>query len=64
MHHMYIVGMDVDKLVSTVKILLYAGNSYINSPLVLITFGTIYLFFYGQSAGNSSSYKHATAIIN
>jgi len=44
--------------VFTVKILLYAGNSYLNSPLVFITLGTIYLFFFffdkelGQSAGN------------
>jgi hypothetical protein len=49
---MYSVGLDVDKLVSTVKISLYAGNSYINSPLVLITFGIICLLFDGQSAGN------------
>ena len=28
------------------KILLYAGNSFINSPLVLIMLGTIYLFFF------------------
>ena len=63
-HHMFTVGMDVDKLVSTVKILLYSGNSYINSPLVLVTLGTIYLLFNGQSVGNFSSYKNATAIIN
>jgi hypothetical protein len=52
-HHMYSVGLDVDKLVFTKKILLYAGNSYISGPLVLITLGTIYLNkFLGQSAGN------------
>jgi hypothetical protein len=49
---MYTVGLDVDKLVFTEKILLYAGNSFINSPLVLITFGIIYLLLNGQSAGN------------
>lgn len=52
---MYTVGLDVDKLVSTVKTLLYAGNFWINSPLVLIALGTICLLQYnltGQSAGN------------
>lgn len=42
-------------MVSTIKTLLYAGNSWINSPLVLIALGTIYLFQYnltGQSAEN------------
>ena len=56
-HHMYTVGLDVDKLVSTIKTLLYAGNSWINSPLVLIALGTIYLlhnYIAGQSAGNFS----------
>jgi hypothetical protein len=57
---MYTVGLDVDKLVFTVKILLYAGNSCINSPLVLITLGTIYLFK-RQSAGNFSFSTKATA---
>jgi hypothetical protein len=58
---MYTVGLDVDRdnLVFTVKILLYAGNSCINSPLVLITFGTICLLknrniLSRQSAGNFS----------
>jgi len=54
-HHMYTVGLDVDKLVFTVKILLYAGNSWISSPLAFIALGTIYLSQYyltGQSAGN------------
>lgn len=50
-HHMYTVGLDVDKLVFTVKILLYAGNFCISSPLVFITLGTIYLFS-GKSASN------------
>lgn len=63
---MYTVGLDVDKLVFTVKILLYAGNSYLNSPLVFITFGTIYLFFLvrklGQSAGNFGFSAKATAV--
>lgn len=57
---MYTVGLDVDKFVSTVKTLLYAGNFWINSPLVLIALGIIYLYFYkniitGESAGNFSS---------
>jgi len=60
------VGLDVDKLVFTVKILLYAGNSYINSPLVLITLGTIYLFYLikkiRQSAGNLSFSTKATVV--
>lgn len=59
-HHMYTVGLDVDKLVFTVKILLYAGNSCINSPLVLIALGTIYLFK-RQSAGNLCFSTKATA---
>ena len=60
---MYIVGLDVDKLVFTVKILLYAGNPYNNSPLVLFTLGKIYLFnILGQSAGNFSFSTIATAI--
>jgi hypothetical protein len=57
---MYTVGLDVDKLVFTVKILLYAGNSCINSPLVFIALGTIYLFK-RQSAGNLSFSTKATA---
>ncbi len=57
---MYTVGLDVDKLVFTIKILLYAGNSCINSPLVLITLGTIYLFK-RQSAGNFGFSTKATA---
>jgi hypothetical protein len=47
--------------VFTKKILLYAGNSYINSPLVLIAFGTIYLFK-RQSAGNLSFSTKVTAV--
>jgi hypothetical protein len=58
---MYTVGLDVDKLVSTVKILLYAGNSCINSPLVLIALGTIYLFK-RKSAGNFGFSTKATAV--
>ena len=68
-HHMYTVGLDVDKLVFTEKILLYAGNSYINSPLAFIAIGIIYLFlrtFYtarkGQSAGNFGFSTKATAV--
>lgn len=72
---MYSIGLDVDKLVFTyvnfifVKILLYAGNSCINSPLVFIfiAIGIIYLFYFftkgvlfckkikRQSAGNFST---------
>lgn len=61
---MYTVGLDVDKLVFTVKILLYAGNFSLSSPFVFITSGTIYLFSYlrEQSAGNFSNSKIATAI--
>ena len=66
LHHMYSVGLDVDKLVFTVKILLYAGNSFLNSPLVLVTFGIIYLFYVlyikGQSAGNFSLSSEASAV--
>jgi hypothetical protein len=50
---MFAVGMDVDKLVFTEhhqlnyddweKILLFAENSFISSPLVSITIGKIYL---------------------
>jgi hypothetical protein len=58
---MYSVGLDVDKLVFTVKILLYAGNSGINSPLVFIAIGIIYLFR-RQSAGNFSFSTKATAV--
>jgi len=47
--------------VFTKKILLYAGNSYINSPLVLIAFGTIYLFK-RLSAGNLSFSTKVTAV--
>jgi hypothetical protein len=51
----------VDKLVSTQKILPYAGNSCINSPLALIALGTICLFK-RQSAGNLSFSTKATAV--
>ena len=63
-HHMYSVGLDVDILVSTEKILLCAGNFCICSPLVLGTFGKIYLkltILPGQSAGNFSFSTKATA---
>lgn len=62
MHHMYTVGLDVDKLVFTVKILQYAGNSFINSPLILIMLGTIYLLYLGQSAGNFNFSTKAKAV--
>jgi Cytochrome C and Quinol oxidase polypeptide I/LAGLIDADG endonuclease len=83
-HHMFAVGLDVDKLVFTElhqftcffseqgtgskgeweKILLYAGNSCISSPLVFIALGKIYLNQFslpGQSAGNFSFSTKATA---
>lgn len=62
-HHMYTVGLDVDTLVFTKKILLYAGNSFIKSPLVLITIGTIFLFKkIGQSAGNFGFSSKTTVV--
>jgi LAGLIDADG endonuclease len=62
---MYSVGLDVDKFVFTKKILLYAGNSYISSPLVFLTLGIIYLskkYMLGQSAGNFGFSTMATAV--
>jgi hypothetical protein len=62
---MYTVGLDVDKLVFTVKILLYAGNSWISSPLAFIALGTIYLsqnYLTGQSAGNFGFCTKATEL--
>jgi hypothetical protein len=84
-HHMFSVGLDVDKFVFTElhqftslkvrvqgniskdeweKILLYAGNSSISSPLVFITLGKIYLqnILQRQSAGNFSISTKATAV--
>lgn len=76
-HHMFSVGLDVDKCVSTElhlglyflglgeweKILLYAGNSCISSPLVFTALGKIYLnTLPGQSAGNFSFSTKATAV--
>jgi hypothetical protein len=63
-HHMYSVGLDVDKIVFTVKILLYAGNSCLSGPLVLITLGKICLEYNklpGQSAGNFGFSASASA---
>jgi len=70
---MYSVGLDVDKLVFTEKILLYAGNSFLTSPLALIALGIIYLLQHsyikfnkgclqGQSAGNFGFSRKATAV--
>jgi hypothetical protein len=59
---MYTVGLDVDKLVFTEKILLYAGNSWLSNPLVFIAFGKIYLYFTRQSAGNFSFSTKAQAV--
>ena len=50
-HHMFTVGLDVDGIASTIKILLYAGISDINSPLTNLVLGTICLFK-EESAGN------------
>ena len=64
-HHMYSVGLDVDTLVFTGKILLYAGNFCISSPLVFFALGTIYLLQYylpEQSAGNFGFSTKATAV--
>jgi len=47
--------------VFTLKILLYAGNSSINSPLAPVALGTIYLFP-RQSAENFSFSTNATAV--
>ena len=60
---MFAVGLDVDKSVFTEKILLYAGNSCISSPLVSATLRKIYLNIKpGQSAGNFSFSTKATAV--
>ena len=62
---MYTVGLDVDKLVFTVKILLYAGNSCISSPLAFTALGTIYFCQFhlsGQSAGNLGLSTEATRV--
>ena len=66
-HHMFAVGLDVDKLVFTEKILLYAGNSIINSPLIFIMLGIICLWFLNiknnrQSAGNFTISTNASAV--
>ena len=77
-HHMYSVGLDVDKFVSTElnldpiylndskvreKILLCAGKSSISSPLAFIALGKIYINTpTGQSAGNFSFSTKATAV--
>lgn len=63
MHHMYTVGMNVDKFVFTEKILLYAGKSKMDSPLVFSTLGTIYSLIVGLSAGNFSQSLKAKAHI-
>ena len=61
-HHMFAVGLDVDKLVFTEKILLYAGNSCISSPLAFNALGKICLKSQpGQSAGNFTQSTKATA---
>ena len=74
---MFAVGLDVDKFVFTElhlgfyqlgeweKILLYAGNSSISSPLAFIALGKIYISTQpGQSAGNFSFSAKATAVTN
>ena len=60
---MYTVGLDVDKLVFTVKILLYAGNSCIDSPLAFSVLGKIYLNnIPGQPAGNFSFSRKVSTV--
>lgn len=59
---MYSVGLDVDKLVFTEKILLYAGNSSLSGPLALVALGIIYLYK-GLSAGNFKFNINASANI-
>jgi hypothetical protein len=66
MHHMFSVGMDVDKFVSTEKNLLYAGNfcCEASNPLIFFMLGKIYLRSYNateQSAGNFNFSTKATA---
>ena len=46
----------------TMKILLYAGNSWLSNPLVFIALGKFYLYFTGQSAGNFSFSTKAKAV--
>jgi hypothetical protein len=77
---MFSVGLDVDRFVSTElnfflywfsdhtpireKILLYAGNSCLSSPLVFTSLGKIYLNNFncsGQSAGNFNNSTNALA---
>ena len=58
---MYTVGLDVDKLVFTEKIKLYARNSYIYSPLIFIMLGIIYIFK-RQLAGNLRFSTKAMAV--
>lgn len=57
---MYTVGLDVDKLVSTEKILLYAGNSWKSSPLVLLTLGTIYFIQNNLSRQSAENFSFST----
>lgn len=64
---MYSVGLDVDKFVFTVKILLYAENFSISGPLILIMLGKIYYkqnYLLEQSAGNFSFIKKITINTN
>ena len=64
-HHMYSVGLDVDRIVFTYKkILLYAGNFWKCSPLIFIMLGKIYFKqnnLSEQSAGNFIISAKATA---
>nr|YP_010977197.1 LAGLIDADG endonuclease [Daedaleopsis confragosa]WNZ34402.1 LAGLIDADG endonuclease [Daedaleopsis confragosa] len=62
LYFLYFKKVDIDEWE---KILLYAGNSSISSPLVYLTLGKIYLKqITGQSAGNFSFSSKATAITN
>ncbi len=67
-HHMYSVGLDVDKFVFMEKILLYAGNSFLSIPLIFNILGTMYLIqsmlngLARQSAGKFNFSTKAKAV--
>lgn len=57
---MYSVGLDVDTLVFTEKILLYAGNFCISSPLGLVPLGKIYLNIFSISEQSAGNFQYST----